>query len=257
MLVGMAMLLYRRGVFLETYPKSLITSTVFLALHLFFLIFATISYRLSSLHPLYKYPGPMLAKCTSLYLTYTVWIGKRHLIFHELHKRHGPFVRIGNIFSSAVPLVPWLMCLIITGPNTISINLHEAILPVYGTASAWNKTDAYHLGGLAGAGLFFIQDRDEHNARRKYWAPAFTNEAWVIALCDYNSYLSALIGLHYMNLQLKDVQTILSWPCRTAVKSEMELLTYHWLSSIGHTISLYVYLFMFCFPARVTRTTLG
>ncbi len=86
------------------------------------------------------------------------------------------------------------------GPNTISINLHEAILPVYSTASAWNKTDAYHLGGLAGAGLFFIQDREEHNARKKYWAPAFTNEAWVMTFYYQNGPLISPIGLHHMGL---------------------------------------------------------
>lgn len=162
-LVGISALLYRRVVFSETYLNSFIASGVFLVFQVLFVILSAIAYRLSPFHPLSKYPGPLLAKCTSLYLTHTVWTGKRHLIFKELHRRLGPFVRIG--------------------PNTISINLHEAILPVYSTASAWNKTDAYHLGGLAGAGLFFIQDREEHNARKKYWAPAFTNEA----LASYES----------------------------------------------------------------------
>ncbi|PPQ81643.1 hypothetical protein CVT24_004201 [Panaeolus cyanescens] len=71
-------------------------------------------------------------------------------------KKYGDFVRIG--------------------PNTISINRHDTIASIYNTANCWNKTDAYHLGGLSGAGLFFIEDLEEHNKRKRYWAPAFTSE---------------------------------------------------------------------------------
>ncbi|KAK0190218.1 cytochrome P450 [Armillaria mellea] len=159
-LVGIVALFYRRAVFLETYLNSFIASGVFLVFQVSFLILSAIAYRLSPFHPLSKYPGPLLAKSTSLYLTHTVWTGKRHLIFNELHRRLGPFAQILSRST----------CTKLFYPSTVQ---HQP-----GT-----KPDAYHLGGLAGAGLFFIPDREEHNARKKYWAPAFTNEA----LASYES----------------------------------------------------------------------
>ncbi|KAK0243573.1 hypothetical protein EDD85DRAFT_1019639 [Armillaria nabsnona] len=71
-LVGITALFYRRVVFPETYLSSFPASGVFLVFQVFFLILSAIAYRLSPFHPLSKYPGPLLAQCTSLYLTHTV-----------------------------------------------------------------------------------------------------------------------------------------------------------------------------------------
>ncbi|KAF9053068.1 hypothetical protein BJ165DRAFT_835792 [Panaeolus papilionaceus] len=140
----------------QTFLASLALAPRLVQWHLIGLVVTALAYRLSPLHPLYKYPGPRVAKCTSLYMTHVVWSGNRYKVYLELHRRYGDFVRIG--------------------PNTISINRHDIITSVYNAANCWNKTDAYHLSGLSGAGLFFIEDLEEHNKRKRHWAPAFTTD---------------------------------------------------------------------------------
>lgn len=126
--------------------------------HVAALIASAVLYRLSPLHPLAKFPGPLINRITSLRLVQIVASGKRYEIINDLHKRYGAVVR--------------------TGPNTISLNSHDAILPIYASASAWDKSDAYQLGLIPGTGLFFIRDRKSHDYRRRhYWAPSLTNDA--------------------------------------------------------------------------------
>ena len=48
-----------------------------------------------TLHPLAKYPEPLLAKLTSFYPVYHGYIGDIHLDIERLHRKHGTFVRYG------------------------------------------------------------------------------------------------------------------------------------------------------------------
>lgn len=126
--------------------------------HVTALIASAVIYRLSPWHPLAKFPGPLINRITSLGLVRIVASGKRYEIINYLHNRYGTVVR--------------------TGPNTISMNSHDAILPIYASASAWDKSDAYQLGLVPGTGLFFIRDRKSHGYRRRhYWKPSLTNDA--------------------------------------------------------------------------------
>ena len=59
------------------------------------LVLITLAHRLSPWHPLASYPGPLLARTTSLWLTYISSTGKRYLILDALHACYGPFLRIG------------------------------------------------------------------------------------------------------------------------------------------------------------------
>jgi len=59
------------------------------------LVFFTLSYRLSSFHPLAKYPGPLLAKTSKLWAAYLSGTGDQHRCLKRLHDRHGDVVRIG------------------------------------------------------------------------------------------------------------------------------------------------------------------
>lgn len=61
------------------------------------LITSILIYRLSPLHPLAKYPGPFLAKCTQFWNVYHSYTGRTHLNFLRLHKLYGPIVRTGKI----------------------------------------------------------------------------------------------------------------------------------------------------------------
>lgn len=101
--------------------------------------------------------SPILNRITSLKLAHMVWTGKRYLVIKDMHNKYGKFVR--------------------TGPYTLSINSHKAVGPLYSSSNAFHKSKAYIPGGVHGSGLFFIQDRDEHNVRRKMWAPGFTPSA--------------------------------------------------------------------------------
>ena len=56
-------------------------------------------YRLSPIHPLAKFPGPLIGRVTSLWLSYKALGGKRYLYFKYLHDHYGPYVRVGMTFA--------------------------------------------------------------------------------------------------------------------------------------------------------------
>ena len=55
----------------------------------------TLTYRLSSFHPLEKYPGPAIAKTSKLWAAYLSTTGDMHRCYKSLHDRYGDVVRIG------------------------------------------------------------------------------------------------------------------------------------------------------------------
>ena len=97
-----------------------------------FLVFFTISYRLSFLHPLAKYPGPMIAKSSKWWGAYVGVRGDLHLYYKSLHDRYGDVIRIGEhpflgSFSQTRQLIPYF-----AGPNELSIRDASIIHPVLG-----------------------------------------------------------------------------------------------------------------------------
>jgi hypothetical protein len=61
-----------------------------------FLVFFTVLYRLSPLHPLAKYPGPIIAKTSKWWGAYVGFRGDLHLYYKSLHDRYGDVVRVGE-----------------------------------------------------------------------------------------------------------------------------------------------------------------
>ncbi|KAJ7982992.1 cytochrome P450 [Mycena polygramma] len=119
-------------------------------------VFTTIAYRLSPVHPLATYPGPIFWRVTSMVLAGVSSGGHRHLILHDLHKKYGDFVRIG--------------------PNVLSINSSQAIAVIYGPKML--KGDAYTSPGRTGdISLFFKQDVTVHAKRKVLWTSALSNSA--------------------------------------------------------------------------------
>lgn len=55
-------------------------------------ILAVVIYR-PTLHPLAKYPGPLLGRVTDWYSVYQAASGNRHLDFLHLHEKHGLLFR--------------------------------------------------------------------------------------------------------------------------------------------------------------------
>ncbi|PIL32262.1 cytochrome P450 [Ganoderma sinense ZZ0214-1] len=121
---------------------ALKTSVEICAIYVLTLILITLACRLSPWHPLASYPGPLLAKTTSLWLTYVSSTGKRYAILDSLHARYGPFLRIG--------------------PNALSINSPSAV-PLYTSAE---KSEMYRYPGHhGGTALFFKQDSPQLERR--------------------------------------------------------------------------------------------
>ena len=60
-----------------------------------FLLSFTLSYRLSPLHPLAKYPGPVIAKTSKWWAAYLGRKGNFHRYCKNLHDRYGDIVRVG------------------------------------------------------------------------------------------------------------------------------------------------------------------
>ncbi|KAI0706361.1 cytochrome P450 [Earliella scabrosa] len=112
----------------------------------------TVAYRLSPWHPLAEYPGPLLWRVTSMFLTFVSLKGKRHFVLDNLHKKYGPFLRIG--------------------PNTLSLNTPSAT-SIYLTME---KSEAYRFPAHDDiVGIFFKQESKElHRDRKKIWQGMFT-----------------------------------------------------------------------------------
>ena len=83
-----------------------------------------VTYRIT-LHPLAKFPGPVLAKVTELYPLYRSIVGDRHLTFWRLHEKHGDFVRYG--------------------PNQISVNTATRLKTIYGFKANIQKSSWYRV----------------------------------------------------------------------------------------------------------------
>ncbi len=72
------------------------TVAAFIA-HWSLLVLLTVGYRLSPLHPLARFPGPIMCRISKGWLAYlTVKDKKAHLYIKDLHERYGDIVRIGE-----------------------------------------------------------------------------------------------------------------------------------------------------------------
>ncbi|EMD40236.1 hypothetical protein CERSUDRAFT_112429 [Gelatoporia subvermispora B] len=105
-------------------------------------------------HHLRSYPGPFLASLTDLWLAYKVWVGDRSPGVHELHKKHGTFLRIG--------------------PNHISIASPAALGVIYSHSHPLLKSDFYDgLATFSAPGTFTVRDRVAHARKRRVVAHLF------------------------------------------------------------------------------------
>lgn len=76
-----------------------------------------------TIHPLAKYPGPLLARISRLWVVSQVLSGKAEKNQRVLHEKYGLIIRIA--------------------PNELAIADPEAINTIYGTRSGFTKTDFY------------------------------------------------------------------------------------------------------------------
>ncbi|KAI9811993.1 MAG: hypothetical protein M1827_004885 [Pycnora praestabilis] len=140
---------------MESIYQSNFQLAAFLAILSLGYVTAVATYRLT-LHPLAKYPGPLLGKITEAYSVYQAWTGRRHINFWDLHQQYGDIVRFG--------------------PNDISINSNTALPQLYLDKKNTKKSKFYTI--FPGqANIFNITDRQLHGRKKKVLAQAFSEQA--------------------------------------------------------------------------------
>ncbi|MCJ1477420.1 hypothetical protein MMC13_006091 [Lambiella insularis] len=98
-------------------------SLYFLAFGVSLLAFTTYSLYVAFFSPLSKFPGPLSARFSNLYLLREASRGRNHLLFPELHAKYGSIVR--------------------TGPNRLLFGHPDAVPVIYGTNSKFYKGHFY------------------------------------------------------------------------------------------------------------------
>ncbi|KAL1746562.1 cytochrome P450 [Schizophyllum fasciatum] len=150
--IGLGSLLWR--------GSSNIANIIFAsATYLGTLSFSVILYRLSPIHPLWAYPGPVASKITKLYSAIISQSGKQHLFYRQLHEQYGDVVRVG--------------------PNELAFFTADAIEPMFGSAglpkgSFWDGRAGFQQQNRP---MVAIYEKKDHSARRRKWQRAFTPAA--------------------------------------------------------------------------------
>ncbi|BCS22088.1 cytochrome P450 [Aspergillus puulaauensis] len=120
-------------------------------------LFSSILIYRAFFHPLRSFPGPPLAKLSTLWsIKETVPDFRFHVTVDEAHRSYGDFVRIR--------------------PREISINNVDAIRDIHGTGSVCTKGPWYD-GSLPAQSLHSTRDKVWHAQRRKVWDRGFTTTA--------------------------------------------------------------------------------
>lgn len=131
---------------------ALLLPTIFVIL-----VALTCVYRLC-FHPLASVPGPLVAKCTSLWQVLHSYLGDECTSVQNLHCRYGTVVRIG--------------------PNMIDISDGAALGPIYVDKGGFPKVSNYHSAYVDGfATIFSTTDLAYRAAKAKVVAPLFSNAA--------------------------------------------------------------------------------
>lgn len=112
---------------LRATPISLSLGTSYLATYATLAV-SVLCYRLSPLHDLWKYPGPILARCSKFYGLWQQHSGEMYLKVQAMHDRYGDVVRTGK----SSPLSPDLLLIFSAGPNELTIRNVSALQPLLG-----------------------------------------------------------------------------------------------------------------------------
>ncbi|KAH8810085.1 cytochrome P450 [Flagelloscypha sp. PMI_526] len=108
-------------------------------------------------HRLRGFSGPLLAKLSRLYVTWTSSReAQQHLETHSLHQKYGDFVRIG--------------------PRELSICRASAIPALYGPQTRCTKSPFYGVT-VTNPALNYIRDPPEHKRQRRIWDRALNATA--------------------------------------------------------------------------------
>ncbi|KAJ3925841.1 MAG: cytochrome P450 [Lentinula lateritia] len=147
------------GLGLHSFYASLFVS-VFKTLLIFIgsLLSSLIIYRLSPLHPLYGFPGPVLLRISRLASFKILFTGKQHEIYQQLHEKYGPIPHSLHLRTNP-------------GPNHLHISDAQAI-PYIMNSPRCLKSERYNAVKRQDSnarGLLGIVDPKEHSRRRRLW----------------------------------------------------------------------------------------
>ncbi|KAJ7258960.1 cytochrome P450 [Mycena rebaudengoi] len=121
-----------------------------------------------------QYPGPLLAKLTSAWLSWVAQKGHRSEVIHELHRKYGPFIRIS--------------------PSEVSIADSDALSVVYAHANGALKSSLYDEFVSIESSLFNTRDRAQHARKRKMVSHAFSHKSVVKFEPHIRLHISDLLG---------------------------------------------------------------
>ncbi|KAL8746409.1 MAG: hypothetical protein Q9190_001583 [Brigantiaea leucoxantha] len=130
---------------------------------------------LLTLHPLAKYPGPLIAKITDWYSVYHAWKGDRHLEFWRCHEKYGWWNLRGLAGDQLIASGPFVRF----GPNSLSINTNTALKDVYGFKANVRKGDFYSVFPPT-KDTFNTHssiDKASHAHKRRVLSQAFSDQA--------------------------------------------------------------------------------
>ncbi|GBE89063.1 Benzoate 4-monooxygenase [Sparassis crispa] len=108
-------------------------------------------------HGIRSYPGPFVAKFSDVWLGWVAPAGHRSEVVHDLHRKHGTFVRIA--------------------PNHLSISDPAAIQEVYAHGNGSLKSNFYDAFVSIQRGLFNTRSRVDHARKRKIVANIFSHKS--------------------------------------------------------------------------------
>jgi hypothetical protein len=111
------------------------------------------------LHPLAKYPGPLLGRLTRLYELYHAYIGDKHIVLYQLHQKYGTIVRFT--------------------PNTLSINDPAALKVIYAHSVNTLKGEFYKTFRVApnAVSTLLATEKAQHARKRRVMGQAFSDQA--------------------------------------------------------------------------------
>ncbi|CCM00869.1 uncharacterized protein FIBRA_02915 [Fibroporia radiculosa] len=151
------------AIFRESLNSTLLAIVVAYFTYYSVLLLSIGTYRLSPIHPLWKYPGPVVCRLSKFWLCYLQSRGKLHIYFKQLHDKYGPVVRVG--------------------PNELSI-LDVSLLPSILGANGMPKgpmwdgrrfSESKDKDPKAPKGqLISTRDLEHHRNERRMWNRAFT-----------------------------------------------------------------------------------
>ncbi|OAQ70277.1 cytochrome P450 [Pochonia chlamydosporia 170] len=143
-------------------------------------------------NPISKVPGPWYSKWTDLVARYHYFTGQKVFYVHGLHKRYGPYVRVG--------------------PKEVAVADLDALKTIYSTKETFLKTPFYrHLTAQPVASVFSTTDVDDHRRIRRLMAAQMSESSLKWLIPTVTSRVELAIQRMKEELQTRDLVDVFKW----------------------------------------------